>query len=249
MDSVEYEFIKSRLNEPKDVEFLHEQMGLSKDMLYNILGRKIVRQVMRDFYKIKKKEGLLLRRWLKGESFVEIADDINFPPVLTTSFILQKKGFTKKGVQRFITNPDLIGDKRMKREMKQAVKKDFIYSPWATDIQGENGRKGEEKIERWLQKKNLKFITEREGKFTYEKTPDFLLRSPLSIMGHEAKWIESKASFGSPNEIKRNYKKQLKPYLDLFGPGVVVYWYGFVDDVDINKNILMINDAFFRKKA
>lgn len=249
MDSVEYEFIKSRLNEPKDVEFLQKQMGLSKDMLYNILGRKIVRRVMRDFYKIKKKESLLLRRWLKGESFVDIAEDINFPPVLTASFILQKKGFTKKGVQRFITNPDLIGNQRMKREMKQVVKKDFIYSPWANEIQGDNGRKGEERILKWLQKHDVKFITEREVKFTYEKTPDFLLRSPLSIMGHEMKWIESKASFGSPNEIKRNYKKQLKPYLDLFGQGAVVYWYGFVDDVDVNKDILMLNDTFFGKKV
>lgn len=246
MDTTEYEFIKSRLNEPKDVEFLHKKMGLSKDLLYNILGRKIVRGVMRDFYKIKDKEGMLLKRWLKGESFIKIAKSIHFPPVLTASFILQKKGFTKRGVQRFITNPNLIGNNRMRKEMKEAVKEDFIYSPWATEIQGLNGKKAEEEINRWLRKRNVKFITEREAKFTYEKTPDFLLRDkPIKIKGHTANWIESKASFGSPNEIKRNYKKQLKPYVDLFGSGVVVYWYGFVDDIKIDKDILMIDGTFF----
>ena len=208
MDNTEYEFIKSRLNDPRDVKFLNKKMNLPEDMLYNILGRKIVRRVMKDFYKVKRKEGLLLKRWIKGESFVKIAKSIHFPPVLTASFILQRKGFTKRGVQRFINNPDLIGSSRIRKEMKQAVKEDFVYSPWATEIQAENGRNAEKELLNWVKKQKVKFITEREGKFIYEKTPDFLFRDkPMWINGKKVFWIESKASFGSPNEIKRNFAR------------------------------------------
>src|SRR2546422_992012 len=43
-------------------------------------------------------------------------------------------------------------------------------------------------------------------------------------------WIESKATFGYPYEIRRHLCKQLQPYSDMFGDGAVVYWFGHVDD-------------------
>ncbi len=48
--------------------------------------------------------------------------------------------------------------------------------------------------------------------------------------GSRKYWIESKATFGDPYEIRRHIKKQLLPYSDLFGDGAVVYWFGHVDD-------------------
>ena len=47
--------------------------------------------------------------------------------------------------------------------------------------------------------------------------------------GWNINWIESKATFGDRVEVNKNMKKQLEPYLELFGQGVVIYWFGFVD--------------------
>jgi len=54
MQQAEFDFIRSRLNAPKDVDLLHERCGYEKDMLFNILAKKIVRRVMKDYYVVKK---------------------------------------------------------------------------------------------------------------------------------------------------------------------------------------------------
>ncbi|RLG70275.1 MAG: hypothetical protein DRO11_06485 [Methanobacteriota archaeon] len=30
--------------------------------------------------------------------------------------------------------------------------------------------------------------------------------------------------------MRRGYVKQFKPYIEVFGPGLVIYWYGFVNN-------------------
>jgi hypothetical protein len=62
------------------------------------------------------------------------------------------------------------------------------------------------------------------------------------LNGWEINWIESKATFGDNVEIKKNIKKQLLPYLDLFGRGMVVYWFGFLDDFEGPDDIIITDD-------
>lgn len=44
-------------------------------------------------------------------------------------------------------------------------------------------------------------------------------------------WIDSKAMFGDPLTHKDNLENQLQGYTHRFGPGLVVYWFGFVDEI------------------
>ena len=37
---------------------------------------------------------------------------------------------------------------------------------------------------------------------------------------------------GDDVELRKNLKRQLGPYTELFGEGAVVYWYGFVDGAE-----------------
>ena len=250
MELVEYNFIKSRLNEPKDVDFISEMMGYKKNMLFNILARKIVRKVMRDYYKIKRMSKRLLNMWNKGKTFSQLAKGFDFSPVIMALFILQEKGWRKKEFQELLKNPNKIENKKIKEEIKEALEKDFVYSPKSVDRQVINGREGEDKMQKWLDKNKIKYLTENDIKAAAEdqqdiKTPDFLFKKSIKINGKESFWLESKASFGSPNEMKRNYKKQLNPYEKLFGPGIVIYWYGFVEDYPISKDTQIGDGTFF----
>ena len=67
METVEYNFIKERLNEPKDVDLVNERMGYEKDMLFNILARKLVRKVMRNYYRIKPKSRRMEKRFMNSQ--------------------------------------------------------------------------------------------------------------------------------------------------------------------------------------
>ncbi len=40
-------------------------------------------------------------------------------------------------------------------------------------------------------------------------------------------------------EIKKNLKKQLSSYRELFGPGMVIYWFGIVDHAPIEDGIII----------
>eukprot|EP01102_Stenamoeba_stenopodia_P014621 TRINITY_DN487_c0_g1_i7.p1 TRINITY_DN487_c0_g1~~TRINITY_DN487_c0_g1_i7.p1 ORF type:complete len:151 (-),score=22.54 TRINITY_DN487_c0_g1_i7:327-779(-) len=44
-------------------------------------------------------------------------------------------------------------------------------------------------------------------------------------------WIESKASFGDEGSHMGNVQDQLWGYRNRYGPGIVVYWFGFIHDL------------------
>lgn len=249
MKREEYEFIYDRLNKPVDVEKLNKRMGLSRDLLFNILGKKIVRDATKRYYIIKRKAGAMFQRWRKGESLCMIAKSIDFPPVLTASFVLQKKGISKKRLNKMLKDPGNISDWRLKKEVREVLREDFVYSPWAHEVQAKNGKETEEKIKKWLGERGIKFMTEKESRRRKRvRTPDFLLKKPIFIKRKKIKWIESKASFGDYKEIRRDFKRQLKPYTEYFGPGAVVYWYGFIEGLKINSKVLILSRDFFEKK-
>jgi hypothetical protein len=82
----------------------------------------------------------------------------------------------------------------------------------------------------------------------YEKTPDALLDEPMMYNGKEVHWVESKASFGDNTEFKFNSKKQLIPYTNIFGPGLVVYWLGCLDDLEEPENVYVNDISVMDKK-
>lgn len=69
----------------------------------------------------------------------------------------------------------------------------------------------------------------------YPKTPDICLLEPIAIDGIVVKWIESKAWFGDPISHAAYLRDQYWPYYNRFGPGLVIYWYGFVEEIDLHR--------------
>ena len=55
--------------------------------------------------------------------------------------------------------------------------------------------------------------------------------------GRKVCWVESKASFGDNTEFRYNSRKQLIPYTKMFGPGIVVYWVGKLDDLECPEGV------------
>ena len=88
-------------------------------------------------------------------------------------------------------------------------------------------------IAEWLDEKKLEYFTEEDLRAgTVEgKTPDFLLLKPMSWHGDEYNWIESKASFGDEYIHRKNHRGQVSKYVELYGQGILVYWYGYLDSL------------------
>lgn len=242
MDRIEYDFLCERLRKPEDIPIIAEQLGLPQPMLYNILSNRIVRHTMRSYHRINARLEQLYAEWQSGRSVISIARRYAFPPALLMRMLLKRMGLSRNEINDFMRHPEKLKG-RLAEEVRKAVESDFIYSPWAAHIQTANGAAAEAAIARWLDAKGLRYTTEAERKGA-EKTPDFLLESPLKVDGFEINWIESKASFGDEYEIRRNWRRQLSRYVELFGPGMVCYWWGYLDDISL-PGVLIVDRHFF----
>lgn len=239
----EFKSLYDRLGSYEDVKAVAKETGLDEEMLNVIYTQRTVRDATKRYHVVKRNAPRLLREWKAGTSLLNIARKWNFPPILTALILFQQNGFSKKQFWKYVREPETITDPRIRREIIEITREDSIYSPWGNDIQYKRGVWGEEKLHEWLDSHNISYRTEKDlrGKFT--KTPDCLLDEPLKVNGWTINWIESKASFGDRTEVNKNVRGQLSQYVDLFGRGLVVYWFGHVDEVECPSGIEIIDST------
>lgn len=230
MDEKLYFLLYRKLNMKGDVYNLSETFAVPKEVLFAILSQKIVRRTKRDYHGLKRQSLRLLSQWKSGKSLLKLSEERVFSPVLITSFILRESGATKKEISDYFHHPHEIENPRLRKEIMEVLGEEVVYSPEAAEIQRENGKNAEKKIAEWLNSQKVEYITETEARVLHQKTPDFLLKSPFSMKENNLFWVESKASFGDKIQMKGDYNRQLRHYVDLFGRGMVIYWHGYIND-------------------
>ncbi len=233
MDYKTYRSLYDKLDTKEALERLQSSSDFDDEFLMVIYTQRVVREATKEFYRVKRHAGRLHRHWKEGLSIVELSKRYNFPPVLMALIVLEKEGISRRQFWKTVTNLDEIEDERLQRELREACEQDLVYSPEGTRRQYERGEWGEERLRTWLQGAGISFRVEEDLRAEFEKTPDALLEEPLKFDGSEISWIESKATFGDPVEVKRHARRQLAPYVDLFGDGLVIYWFGYAEDVEL----------------
>jgi hypothetical protein len=239
MDRETYRKLYDRLGTLDDVRRVAHDDHLDEELLFVIHTHRITRDATRRFYVVKRLIPRLAQNWRHGRRLIEIARELGFPPVLLGQLMLQELKIPRKKVWQTFLHPEDAPDARLRREVQELLEADLIYSPQGMELQRERGRKGEERLYEWLRRHGIGYRTEKDLRGKYAKTPDALLDHPIIFYGQKLAWIESKANFGDDVELRKNLKRQLGPYTELFGEGAVVYWYGFVDGADSPPGILL----------
>ncbi len=236
MDYSEYKRIYNGLGTATDVKKFEEQ-GYDRGMLETLFTQKTTRDVKKRFYVVKKNAKYLLKDWKKGKTLMDLAEKNKFPPILTAMIIFQEDGASKKQFWEYVRDPDKLESGETAAELRNVTENDLIYSPYGNQKQKERGEWGEELLEKWLDEQKISYRNENDLRGEYEKTPDCLLDEPMMLNGTKIYWIESKASFGDNIEFRFNSRKQLEPYVRLFGPGIVVYWMGCLNDLQTPEGV------------
>jgi hypothetical protein len=239
MDRETYRRLYDSLATLEDVKRTAEHEHLDEELLFVIHTHRVTRDATRRFYVVKRQMPRLVNAWRKGVPMMEIAREWEFPPVLMGQMLLQGLELPRKRIWGSFLDPANAPDDRLRSEIEELLKHDMIYSPHGMELQRERGRKGEARLQDWLKRHGIGFRTEEDLRGKFRKTPDALLDEPIIFYGQKLTWIESKANFGDDVELRRNLKRQLAPYTELFGEGAVVYWYGYVDGAESPPGILL----------
>jgi hypothetical protein len=243
MNRETYRRLYDALGSMDDVRRIAKAEALDEELLFVIHTHRVTRDATRRFYVVKRQMPRLAGQWRRGRSMMDIAHEWNFPPVLLGQMMLGELRIPRKKVWQTFLHPEEATDDRIRREVRALIDADLIYSPHGMELQRERGRRGEERLYGWLERHNIRYRTEKDLRGKYTKTPDALLDHPIIFFGQKLQWIESKANFGDDVELRKNLKRQLGPYTELFGEGAVVYWYGYVDGADSPPGILLWDGA------
>ena len=239
MDRATYQRLYDALVSYDDVRRLAQAEGLDEELLFVIHTHRVTRDATRRFYVAKRQVPRLVAQWHRGRTILDIAREWKFPPVLMGQMMLGELKIPRKKVWQTFLHPETAPDARLRTEVHELLDADPIYSPRGMELQRERGRRGEERLYGWLEKHGIGYRTEKDLRGKYAKTPDALLDHPIVFYGQKLAWIESKANFGDDVELRKNLRRQLAPYTELFGEGAVVYWYGYVDGAESPPGILL----------
>ncbi|MCQ2069885.1 MAG: C15orf41 family protein [archaeon] len=247
MEYGEYKRLYNSLNTVDDIDRFIEE-GYERNLLETLHTQKVNREVKKNYHRAK--PAVMYKMWMGGRSFCDIAKQFKFPPVLTAMMIFQYNGTSRKNFWEYVRHPELLDDKTAAEELREANQKDLAYSLEANEKARIRGKWGEGFLWDWLDEQGIEYHTEDEGRTegAKGKTPDCLLAVPMMFEGQKIYWIESKASFGDSIEFKTNAKKQLIPYTEIFGPGIVVYWTGHLDGLQCPPGVIIEDKNILGKK-
>lgn len=171
---------------------------------------------------------------------LNLANEVDFSPALIARIILERflqdpdgQPPTKPVLNSMLRDPSLIPDAVL---ANQCIINDCCNGPLVDCIKHAIGYEHEVLLREKLMEKNLAFLDEDQLRLKgYDKTPDFILEVPVAVDGHVIHWIESKASFGDESSHRMYLQEQFWSYWNRFGPGLVIYWYGFIEELDCNR--------------
>ena len=187
-----------------------------------------------------------------GGALLSLALRSGSSPALTARSVLEQHCRSdssegeKNQVSLMMKDTTLIEDGKLALEVFLATIKDDSYGCFAEAIKQSIGEEHEQKIKDFLTELDIPFADEHDMRSQgYDKTPDVKLEVPIAVDGFIINWIESKALFGDPEAHSGYLRDQLWSYLNRFGPGLVIYWFGYVSQLDVHRSAgIILRDTF-----
>ncbi len=236
-----YYVIYSALKNSEDIASISRRWGIPEEVVRAIYILRVIRRTSARFPYVSSRMKDIMDKWQSGKSIISIAEAYDYPPVLIAVMLLQAMGYSRKRAWSLINNPSSVEDARLREELRMAAESDIVYSPHASEEQHRKGAEMEYHIAKLLDSAGIAYLREGDLRGGGRKTPDFLLKGGMPLRGHALNWVEAKASFCDEEELNRVSRRQLIPYVNTYGYGVVVYRYGYVEGIRPPEKVLLLD--------
>lgn len=194
-------------------------------------------------YKLNKYKLKLMEKYLQKKGILKLSKKYDLSPMTIMRYVLETK--YKKKIKDLI--PNLSRLTQFDQTQFKIAEKSDIYNRIEQSETTIESIKFEKQIENILVKHNIKFQTQEELALEQIKiygyatnTPDFLIKSNLIINNHQIKWIDAKNFYGSNIDfVKKKINKQIIKYVNSYGPGCIIFKYGFNSELEFNQTLIM----------
>eukprot|EP00963_Diacronema_lutheri_P006698 scaffold587_cov339-Pavlova_lutheri.AAC.22 len=272
MERKEYEALRKKLSlpvkyQPDYADLSRQHPNVSYDTMVSIYSQECARRVRRTFNESHHKSPQAMKkyaeRYLAGENLTQIAMDIDLPACLLARLMLQMlMGLNKQAVGTVMKDPNFLLRtdlnvpeqaksnaivERLRMDILLAVDEDHVSSPYVNTVQRVMGLEYESLLCEKLISLDIPFYPEdalrAEG---LAKTPDVKLELPIAVDDHIVHWIDSKACFCDGYGYIREASAQFQGYVHRYGSGMVIYWFGFIKELQGEQPGVLLVDDFPR---
>jgi hypothetical protein len=192
-----------------------------------------------------------------GDSILSLSQRFDAPPLNVLRVVLQGMKYKKSQIQRGLRDPENNFEPRELKEYEQAKATDYVaivnWGPIHAAAEG-----FEDCIAQYLLDEGIQFV--RQSQLEKEQlemfgrqvlTPDFLIFDDLEINGKKVRWIDAKSYYGAITagfHVKKTCK-QMKRYIQHWGPGAIVFLKGFNEKFStLLKDCSMLNATDFMEE-
>uniref|UniRef100_A0A2C9GV81 CDAN1-interacting nuclease 1 n=1 Tax=Anopheles dirus TaxID=7168 RepID=A0A2C9GV81_9DIPT len=229
----------------------------SPDTLGSIVAKEVVQRVKANHAKISSKASALVKEYQTAAKQTSAHDILQkmaitqcVPSMVVCRIVLGNiyQSASRTEVAEMLRMPDLIGDSLLAVNVSYCLYSENMDGPMTDLVRRFIGEEYEVRLKKMAREAGMVFYDEGDLRRTgYDKTPDLKMAVPFLFRGQVVNWIESKASFGDMDSHKRYIKDQLASYGNRFGPGIVIYWFGYLESIakcPENGKDVIVTDGF-----
>jgi hypothetical protein len=220
-------------------------INLNLHIIASIKSSYMKNFIIKNHYNLDKNSKLILQDYSK-EGILKLSEKYNLSPMTIIRFIFDK--LYHKKLKELLSNNILSN---FDKEQFHIAEENDIYVTLNQNDQSEQSILFEKHIEDILIKNSVDYKTQtqltNEQVIKYGKainTPDFLINSELIINSKKINWIDAKNFYGcNINFMVSKINKQIKKYLDSYGPGCIIFNHGFNSKLSFNNVLLLDYDS------
>ena len=222
--------------------------NIKEGIILSVRSAYIIDKIIFNHDKLKRNSLELYNEYLKNKDVIKISKKYDFSPMSIIRQFLLIMGYSKKNIKSILKDPKLISDKNLGEQIEFINNNDLdIFAKVNQDVQHDLSENFELEISDFLRVHKVKFLTQDELSLDQIKefgkainTPDFLIKSELYINGFRVYWIDAKNFYGANTWlIKYSINKQIKKYIDKWGPGCIIFKDGLSENLKFPKTILV----------